>query len=142
MTDSEQLDLFVDRVAELSATRLARSGGLESSFSIKFDQSGTKFSISNPDEDDLRSYLLTYRQFISAKDPVFVDKIHATLWRAFDAASHYRTELAHAQASWRRQCRSGMIALSIDGRRFHPALLQDLWINGIYFTMKIASART
>jgi len=41
--------------------------------------------------------------------------------------------LAEAQGHWWRQCRNGMIDLSIDGRAFPPELLQDLWINGIYF---------
>ena len=128
------LNLFLDRAAELFGTRLARSGGLDTSFSINFDRAtGARFSISNPDEEDLRSYLLTYRQFISNDEPVFVNKIHNVLWHNLDSSSKYREGLAEAQGHWRQQCRQGMIALSIDGKALPPELLQDLWINGHYF---------
>ncbi len=80
MTATERLDLFFDRTTELFNTRLARNEGLESSFSMKFNQEGSQFSISNPDEDDLRSYLMTYRQFISNNEPIFLDRVHNTLW--------------------------------------------------------------
>lgn len=133
MTATARLDLFFDRTTELFTTRLARSEGLESSFSIKFDQTGSRFSISNPDEEDLRSYLLTYRQFISNNEPIFLDKVHNTLWQEIDAATELQAELAKAQKFWRQQCRHGMMALSIDGQPFPPELLQDLYINGHYF---------
>lgn len=41
--------------------------------------------------------------------------------------------LAEAQDRRPRQRRSGMIALSIDGKSFPPKLLKDQWISGHYF---------
>jgi len=72
MNPLDQLGLFVDRVEQLRTTRAVR-GGLNSEMSINYHRMhGMQFRLTEPDEEDIRSFLLTFRQFVSEKEPVFV----------------------------------------------------------------------
>lgn len=131
--DSETLDLFKARTEELVGTRLVASGALASNFNINFDRmKGVKFSISNPNEEDLRSFLLTLRQFVSDGEPVFVNRIHNQLWKALSAGS-LRDQLAEARQHWKTQRSRGPMALILDGKTLTPEYVLDLWVNGYYF---------
>lgn len=69
MNDDEALDLYVKRVNELLSTRLVTSGDLRTSLSMRasVDQP-MELSVHEPDEEALRSFLLTFRQFVSDKE--------------------------------------------------------------------------
>ena len=74
MNDDEALDLYVKRVNELLSTRLVTSGDLRTSLSMRasVDQP-MELSVHEPDEEALRSFPLTFRQFVSDR------KGHASL---------------------------------------------------------------
>ena len=65
MTPREQFELFVARAEELRRTRLVAKG-FEPGIRLRWDAfEGLRFQSSQPDEEALRSFLLTFRQFVS-----------------------------------------------------------------------------
>jgi hypothetical protein len=91
-------------------------------------------SLDEPDAEDFRSYLLTFRQFISEGEPLYLHKIYNLCHRHI-ADDRCREYLAEARGMWQqisRQGRTGM-TLTIDSVELSPADVADLWINGHYF---------
>lgn len=142
LAPSEILNLFLARADELVSTRLVTSGGLSTSFNMKFERMklGT-FSISNPDEEQLRSFLLTFRQFVSKGEPILIDAVHNRVWQAL-AAGNLREQLAEARDHWKQQRRRGPMALIMDEVTYTPEFILDLWINGYYFHNDSRKAET
>jgi hypothetical protein len=133
MTDDEALDLFVRRVEELLATRLVASGDLRTSFNLRaaIDQPA-QLSVHQPDEENLRSFLLTLRQFVSDKEPVFVRRIANVLWVRL-TGDEVREHLERARSRYGQALRTGSLKFIADEHHFRPEEALDLWINGRYF---------
>jgi hypothetical protein len=74
------LELFRQRVEELRNTRFVKNFQ-QLKINLTFNEKvGFDYKFENePDEDDLRSFLLTFRQFISNDEPVFLNKIYNAL---------------------------------------------------------------
>lgn len=133
MLDSERLDLFIGRAQELVNTRLVQSGGLDASLSLKFHYiEGLSLTVQNPDEELLRSFLVTFRHFVSKDEPVFVPRVYNLLWMHLQADA-IRLELAVSRKHWQDTSKVGGVDLIFDGARVSPDRLLDLWINGQYF---------
>lgn len=135
MTPNEDatLDLFVRRVEELLATRLVRSGDLRTNLSMRaaIDEP-VQFSVHEPDEESLRSFLLTFRQFVSDKEPIFVHKIANVLWTRL-SGDEVRGHLQRARERYGQSLRHGSLKFVSDEHHFTPDEALDLWINGRYF---------
>lgn len=130
---AQQLSLFLARVEELLNTRMIQTGGLDIGFSISADRvKGSSFEFREPHEDDLRSFLLTFRHFVSDNEPVFVNRIHAVCWQQLNS-DKLKAELSKGQAYWRTAGRHGPLAYVEDGDSYSPVKMLDLWINGRYF---------
>ena len=127
------LDLFVRRVEELLALRLVTSGQLAAKLTIKGSVGGP-MSVEQaiPDEEDLRSFLLTFRQLVSDKEPVFLPSVANILWTAVET-SDKREILAAARARYQRALRHGTLGFEHNGRRYSPEATLRQWINGHYF---------
>jgi len=80
----------------------------------------------------LRSFLLTFRQFVSDKEPVFVNNIASICWQDL-RSDKLRGRLQDARRQWREACRGGPLRVVIDEDHLSPAEAMDLWINGKYF---------
>lgn len=133
MTDDERFDLFLRRVEELHGTRLVRSGELRSSLNLSAARDQPlSLTTHNPDEDDLRSFLLTFRQFISKSEPIELGKIANLLFRRL-TGDEPRTHLANARARYHKELRMGAMAFVLNDERMTPEEVLDLWINGRYF---------
>lgn len=132
MNNIEQLKLYRARVEELTDTRLIRNG-LNPGITISWDRmSGLQFKSREPDEEDLRSFLLTFRQFVSDKEPVFLNKIYNICQRDI-RSDKLKVRLSESRAAWKlAQKRSGL-KLIFNGRELTPEYVTDLWINGYYF---------
>lgn len=128
----EQLELFVYRVDELRNTRLLKNG-FNPSFSMNWHHlNGMRFQTRVPDDEDLRSYLLTFRQFISNDEPVYLFKIY-NLCHQHITSDRLKTDLIESRKSWVKELQQGGIHLNYNGRQFTPEELTRLWINGFYF---------
>lgn len=96
------------------------------------------FSVSQPDEDDFRSFLLCFRHLVAKKEPATLDRI-ANLLLANLHSDALRTFLSDSRETWRRG-RRGVIELIIDGRDYGPEWALDLYLNGRYFHTNEAKA--
>ena len=130
---TETLNLFVVRVEELLALRLVTSGQLTAQLSIKGTATGQiSFSQSTPDEEDLRSFLLTFRQLVSEKEPVFLRSVANVLWVAVDDPAK-REILEVARAQYDHALRQGSLRFEHNGTHYSPEETLRQWINGRYF---------
>jgi len=135
LTVREQLELFVDRSRQLWESRVRREG-LKVSLNMKWAVADEllRTSLDEPDTEDFRSYLLTFRQFISDGEPLYLHKIY-NLCQQHIANDRCREYLAEARGVWQqisRQSDTGM-TLTLDSVELSPADVADLWINGHYF---------
>lgn len=132
MTPVDQLGLFVCRADELRQTRLVRISGLSGDFSLHFDQKSFAYKFPLVDENDLRSFLLTFRQFVMHKEPVFIRRVHSIAHQHI-TSDELRAAIREAVQTWSEVLKSCGFALSIHGRAITPEYVLDLYINGHYF---------
>jgi hypothetical protein len=133
ITNREQLELFVRRAEELLDLRLARNEGLQAFFNINWAATGAQtMTISAPDEDDLRSYLLLFRQFVMNKEPIFINKIYHICFQAV-TSDQVRDNLKDAREEWKRNLQGSGLRVTIDEKQMTPERVVDLMINGSYF---------
>ena len=132
-TPEKRLRMFSARVQELSNLRLVRDGW-NLKYTLQWDAVShmMRIRVSKVDEDDLRSFLLTFRLFVSEKEPVFVNRIFNDCYK-YITSDYYKGELVKAREAWKKTLREGAFTLVINGRQITGERLLDLWINGYYF---------
>ena len=129
----DRLELFERRASELGNLRFVQSG-LQSKFNIAWDvESGfLRYRSVEPDEEDLRSFILLFRHFISRSEPVFIDLLFNDCFR-FLTDNELRKRVEQARDVWRREIKTGVMGIVVDGVDLTPEYVLDLWINGEYF---------
>lgn len=132
-TTTERLDLYLRRVNELLDKEAVRSGSFSIGLRLSFQAGqGLTRSSKEPSEESLSSFLNTFRQFISAREPIFVDLIANVLLRELDS-DELHGHLVTARKQWLDSALAGPLRLVIDEDHITPADALDLWINGVYF---------
>lgn len=128
----DRLALYVERAQELEDCRLVRRG-FNPGLTIKWDRmSGLRFESREPDEEDLRSFLITFRQFISDDEPVYLNRIY-NLCQQFLTGDDLKGYLVQARAAWKETQKRSGLRVVLNGRELTPEFVTDLWINGYYF---------
>jgi hypothetical protein len=129
----ERLELFGQRVIELNERRLVRAG-MNSHLTISWDAASSllRYQAIEPDEEDLRSFLLVFRQFVSDKEPVFISRVFNDCLR-FLGSDQLKEQLKKAQDEWKHFYKVGAFGLVINNRNLAGEYVLDLWINGYYF---------
>lgn len=118
--------MFVDRAEELLGLRLVRSGDLRSSFNLNASNAaGVSLEIHNPDEEDLRSFLTTFRKFISNDEPIFLDRVAKRLWQRIES-DEIRAALASHRAAYEQSQRVGQMGVIVNSTTFKPSDTLDL----------------
>jgi hypothetical protein len=137
MRPEEQIALFVKRVSELRSRRLFKQGGgLGGSLNLNREVSGPPYvllEVRLPDEEDLRSFLLVFRQFVLQTEPVFINKIYNICYQTLEPSSELRERLAEWYRNWKQTGREITVGMQFKGQTISPEELADLWINGYYF---------
>lgn len=132
MEELDRLGFFTQRARELGETRLLRNG-YASTFSINWRTgAGTTFSLSEVDEDDLRSCLLALRQFISEGEPIFLFSIYNICHRRL-RSDYLNRQLVLARDAWKACQRNIGMKVVFDDGEWTPEHVADLCINGHYF---------
>ena len=85
-----------------------------------------------PNEELLRSYLLTFRKFVSKDEPVYISYIHGLCRKHFTSDELHRS-INQCQDGWKRTLENNGVKLVINSKEISPEHLGDLWINGHYF---------
>jgi hypothetical protein len=133
LSPREHLELFAARVNELSQTTLVRTNGLVNEWSVSFAANGPSvFRSLQPNEDLLRSYLMTFRKFISKNEPVHVGHVHGLCHRHF-TSDELKTRIRECQDGWKRTITQAGFKMDLYGKQYSSEHLADLWINGHYF---------
>lgn len=128
----ETLELFVARAEELQHSRLLVNG-FSPSLSMNWDRvSGLRFENNDPEEEDLRSYLITFRKFIAPGEPLYLFKIY-NICLQYLLGDKLRDNLVEARLAWKKQLRNGGFRLIFNDRDINPEYIANLWINGFYF---------
>ncbi len=125
----------MQRTEELLDCRLILNG-FGTSVSLQSDRmNGLTFSSKQPDEELLRSFLLTFRRFISKTETVFLFTIFS-LCQKHLLSDKLKGYLIDARQKWSQQIRvgkTGNIQFNQTGKFLTPEYVTDLWINGYYF---------
>ncbi len=130
----DRLELFAARTQELGNLRLVRIGA-PSDLTIRWDAVSQRLTYSTvePDEEDLRSFLLSFRQFVTKGEPIFVDVIFNDC-RRFLRSHELQEQIRKAHEEWKNAFhKMGAFHLVIDDREITGEYVLDLWINGYYF---------
>ncbi len=132
LTVTKQLDLFLTRARQLEQTRLIRSKP-NSSWKMHFSEDGTMtITTEEPDEEDLRSYLMILRQFVLQKEPIHLGRIHNLLDRRI-TDDELRGYVTKARDGLKEAARGHGIHFQLNDETISPERVADLWINGEYF---------
>ncbi len=70
-SDRERLELFIRKFEELQSTQLAKKG-FRVQHRVRYSPGSIESNLTQPDESDVREYLLTFRPFISENEDVFL----------------------------------------------------------------------
>src|SRR5579859_7891329 len=104
ITPLEQLELFVARCEQMKKTRLIATGSLSGGIRIRGETMPEGIVVTSeliePNEDDLRSFLLTFRQFTMQNEPIFVQKIF-DLCQLHLKDENLKQELIKARNHWK-----------------------------------------
>ena len=132
MTELRHLGLFVERVDEAAQTRFLQNfRGTE--LNIRFDHmKGLEVKNRDVPEEDLRSFLLTFRQFMMDREPVNLSKMFNFCDRHLTDDA-LREELRKARTEWKQALKQSPLQLTHNGTDMTPKHVGDLLINGHYF---------
>ncbi len=131
-TDREKLELFVNRIDELRETRLAKSG-----FKIGRKIHGelgqpVEYTLEQPDEADLKKYLMTFRHFIAQEEDIFLFRIFGICHRKL-IVNEVKQDLIQKR-EWLKQIEQhNWMPLEMNGHKVTPLQVTDMYLNGKYF---------
>jgi len=130
----QRLELFIKRTEELLNLRYVNNG-MGSKINLKWNAEDMKMTneIEEPDKEELRSFLLLFRQFISNDEPIFINRIFNDCEKCLIDDS-IKKEVRELRNIWEKIFRKlSPLVIVIDGKRLTSEYVLDLWINGDYF---------
>ena len=131
-TDCEKLKLFVDKVSELRNTTLMRTNGLRYHFSMRIEcDLPTKLTLEEPDEGDLRDYLITFRRFLSNEDVSLNHILNICQKRLTNV--DLKQEIPILRQAWLETKQHSGMKLIMNGQEVLAEEIFDIWLNGRYF---------
>lgn len=134
LTTRKRFELFVARALELERLRLVKQG-IRAKYKLSWNADDNKLNHTSnePDEEDLRSFLLLFRQFIANDEPIFINKIFNECEISLSEETII-SELRQARAEWKKILKNvGGVQVIVDGQSLTGEYVLDLWINGYYF---------
>lgn len=136
----ERLGLFRERAEELRQTRFFRDtllGGY--GFKIEaqqvpgtLDEYNAIFSLSDFDDEYLRSFLTLFRRFFMANDPIINLFSIYNLCHQHLINDQYKAFLIKSREIVNYVLKNSSFQLRIDETNITPEYISDVWINGYY----------
>lgn len=138
-TDREKLDLFLERVGELSRIEAIKTG-ISYNATVNISWIGAMSSVQHKLEEtpdkDLRSILGELRKFVAETSDIYLNRVNNIVYQhvqpADPRAAEYKAALVQMNRHWKDCLANGITALTINGIRVSPAHAWDAWINGHY----------
>lgn len=132
MDETQKVDHYVSRADALTATRLL-DGKFSPGFQINFQQNQPlQVVVNDPDESDLKAFLMDFRHFILQGEPVFIGHIHGICFRKC-SEGELRRVMGETYRTWKNSRKEGPVKFVLNEETMEPARLLDLWIHGLYF---------
>ena len=114
MDDKQKLIRYAERVEELRSRRLFREkAGYKHSLNWHHVK-GLSVQLDMPDEEDLRSYLVTFRQFISPDEPVYFNRIYNIAYKKLKPNTQLKELLIEVRQEWRQVLKHNGIGLTFN----------------------------
>ena len=144
-TELSKLDLFLRRFEQLKRTRFYSEPDLRN---IQYEIKGEKvdegyqigFEIKVPDEETIKSYLLSFRVFYMEREPTNFYSICNLLYKNI-IDEKARSDLAMIRSNYTRELITGFIGLKFLGKSYSPKDIIDLWFNVEYFHTDIEKVK-
>jgi hypothetical protein len=132
-SEVERLQLYVDLTEQLKTSRLVQRRpdiGLQVNWT---PEEGMRTEVQQPEEEELRSFLLTFRKFVSQGEDAYFNAICNIAERRLENVD-LKVRLRKARELWKHAMRTGPMGIvDDDDRTITPEYVVDLFINGRYF---------
>jgi hypothetical protein len=131
--DQEIVNLFLEKAREIAATTLGRTG-FSVNHHISYDQiSGIATELEQPDEDAVRSFLVTFRHFVSESEPIFLGRVYNICYRYLENEV-LKNRIKETREHWTRvHEQNNGTRLVIYGTDLSGVKIFHVWANGRYF---------
>lgn len=130
--DKKCLRLFLEKVTEMNKTSFVRNL-LKISTTFNFNQGkGLEISSQLPDEETLKSFLLTFRHFYLNNSQINFGKICNLLYQKIDN-DEIKDNIAKAREVYNKLLNASPIGFKFNNEELTPKKIIDLWLNAEYF---------
>jgi len=131
LSTRQKMEKFHETVQELKSTSLMKKG-LSANMKIRVEGLEMRFETDWPEENDLRSFLITFRHFVADKEDVFMNHIFNLCQQKLtdDKLKEY---LAGARNIWKKAHDTVGLDIVYQGKRQTPEQITRLWLSGTYF---------
>ncbi|HYT44483.1 MAG TPA: hypothetical protein VEP90_19290 [Methylomirabilota bacterium] len=130
-SDQDILNLFIEKYRGLAETSLGQTG-FSVNHQITYDQVGITTVLDQPDEDAIRSFLLTFRQFVSEKEPLFLGRVYGVCYRHLEQ-DVLRDRIKQMREIWASVQQVRGVSMNFYGVELSGSKIFDVWANGWYF---------
>jgi hypothetical protein len=130
------VELFLECIRELKERPFILDGLHNLHFHIDIEPATGKITciFDEGDQEQFRSFLVTFRKFILNDEPANIDHIlNICLKSLRPEQTELREILRQFKTIWKYQYRSGTIRITSGGVNLSPQHVLDLWLNGQYF---------
>jgi hypothetical protein len=130
-SDQDILNLFIEKYRGLAETSLGQTG-FSVNHQITYGQAGITTMLDQPDEDAIRSFLLTVRQFASENEHIFLGRVCGVCYRYLEDDT-LRDQIEQVRKTWASVQRGWGANMVFNGVDLCGVKIFDVWVNGWYF---------
>lgn len=132
INDRFSLDLFCKKANELREFEYVKKG-FPLSLKIHWDEDkGESISTQEPDENELKSLLVTLRQFYLKGEAINIQHIY-NLCHLHIKNETYKNYLLKSREIYNKSLKNGGLPIIVNGNEMNPERIFDLFINGEIF---------
>ena len=141
----DKLNLFLRRFEQLERTRFYSNPKLKNiQYKIKGEKVDkgfqTRFEIKVPDEETIKSFLLSFRVFYMEGEHTNFYSISNLLYKKiFD--KKVRNDLVTIRSNYTKALNTSFIGINFLGKSYSPKDIVDLWFNAEYFHTDIEKVK-
>jgi hypothetical protein len=140
-----KLDLFLRRFEQLERTRFYSNPKLKNiQYKIKGEKVDkgfqTRFEIKVPDEETIKSFLLSFRVFYMEGEHINFYSICNLLYKKI-LDKKVRNDMVTIRSNYTKALNTSFIGINFLGKSYSPKDIVDLWFNAEYFHTDIEKVK-
>ena len=141
----DKLNLFLRRFEQLERTRFYSNPKLKNiQYKIKGEKVDkgfqTRFEIKVPDEETIKSFLLSFRVFYMEGEHTNFYSIYNLLYKKI-LDKKVRNDLATIRSNYTKALNTSFTSINFLGKSYLPKDIVDLWFNAEYFHTDIEKVK-